>query len=95
MGIVTGVACQGAKGSERLPQDSICAQAHIGVILCRVAFWRESIITRRFSGRGILQRCGKPRFDLALAAPVLQRAPPAPKDQRRLYVYLNQTSRSG
>jgi hypothetical protein len=56
MGMVTGVACQGANGRERLPQDSICAQAHIGVILCRVAFWLESVITRRFSGRGILQR---------------------------------------
>jgi hypothetical protein len=50
MGIVTGVACQGANGRERLPQDSICAQAHTVVILCRVAFWRESIITRRFPG---------------------------------------------
>jgi hypothetical protein len=56
MGLVTGVACQGANGRERLPQDSLCAQARVGVILCRVAFWRESIITRRLSGRGILQR---------------------------------------
>ena len=55
MGMVTRVACQGANGRERLPQDSLCAQARVGVILCRVAFWRESIITRRFSGRGILQ----------------------------------------
>ena len=44
MGIGPGVACQSANGCERLPQDSICAQAHIGVILCRVAFRRESII---------------------------------------------------
>ena len=29
MGIVTGVACQGANGRERLPQDSICEQARI------------------------------------------------------------------
>jgi hypothetical protein len=29
MGIVTGVVCQDANGRERLPQDSICAQAHI------------------------------------------------------------------
>jgi len=50
MVMVTGVGCQGAKGRERLPQDSIYAQAHIGVVLCRVAFWRESIITRRFPG---------------------------------------------
>ena len=42
MGMVTDVACQGANVRERLPQDSICAQAHIWVILCRVAFWRES-----------------------------------------------------
>jgi hypothetical protein len=50
MVIVTGVGCQGANGRERLPQDSICAQAHTVVILCRVAFRRESIITRRFPG---------------------------------------------
>jgi hypothetical protein len=56
MGMVTGVACQDANGRERLPQDSICAQSHIGVMLCRVAFRRKSIITRRFSGRVILQR---------------------------------------
>jgi hypothetical protein len=44
MGMVTGVAFQGANGRERMPQDSICAQAHTGVILCRVAFWRESTV---------------------------------------------------
>ena len=43
MGMVTGVTCQAANGRERLPQDSICEQAHIWVILCRVAFWRESL----------------------------------------------------
>jgi len=64
--MVTGVTCQAANGRERLPQDSICAQAHIWVILCRAAFQREPFITPWFSGRGILQRWGKPRFDLAL-----------------------------
>jgi hypothetical protein len=46
MGMVTGVACQGANGRERPPQDSINAQAHIGVILCRGAFRRQSFIIR-------------------------------------------------
>jgi hypothetical protein len=48
MGMVTGVTCQAANGRERLPQDSICAQVHIWVILCRVAFWRESLHYRGF-----------------------------------------------
>jgi hypothetical protein len=56
MEMVTGVACQVANIRERLPQDSICAQARIGIILRRVVLWRESTITRRFSGRGIRQR---------------------------------------
>jgi len=33
MVMAAGMAYQGANGSERLPQDSICAQAHISCYL--------------------------------------------------------------